>query len=182
MSTLGVDIAIFDDQNQILLTHRQDFPIWCLPGGGVDPGESISDAASRETEEETGLHVELLRIVGIYSRPQWWEGGGHAVVFEARILGGALKPENEEVQAAQFFPIDQLPENLLWWHRQCIQDAHQRIHAIACTQNAIWSQPMPRSQAIQQLPKEYFVDLFCQPPDRPHLIEVDPGVKFQTQS
>ncbi len=62
---LGVTVAVIDE-DRILLTKREDFEVWCLPGGGVDPGESVAQAAIREAREETGLEVQLTRLVGIY--------------------------------------------------------------------------------------------------------------------
>ena len=63
----GTSVAILKD-NRVLLTKREDFEVWCLPGGGVDPGESIPQAAIREAREETGLTVHLTRLVGLYGR------------------------------------------------------------------------------------------------------------------
>jgi ADP-ribose pyrophosphatase YjhB (NUDIX family) len=60
MINLGVNVAVIED-GRVLLTQREDFPVWCLPGGGVDPGESLAQAAVREVREETGLEVELER-------------------------------------------------------------------------------------------------------------------------
>jgi ADP-ribose pyrophosphatase YjhB (NUDIX family) len=54
MPSLGVNIAVIQD-GQILLTQREDFEVWCLPGGEVDACESIAQAAVREALEETGL-------------------------------------------------------------------------------------------------------------------------------
>jgi ADP-ribose pyrophosphatase YjhB (NUDIX family) len=170
MVTLSVDVTIFDQQERtVLLTRRNDYPIWCLPGGGIDAGETIAQAALRETEEETGLIVKLIRLVGVYSRPHWWEGGGHTVVFAAETLGGELGRTDEEVASIQYFPIDQLPSDLLWWHRQCIEDAWHRNSTVACHQNAVWRESMSRREAIQgrdtgEIPMEFFVDLFCNSP------------------
>ncbi|CAN5696976.1 hypothetical protein BH10CHL1_BH10CHL1_44310 [soil metagenome] len=61
MANLGVNIAILTD-NKILLTKREDFEIWCLPGGEVDPNESVAQAAMREAWEETGLTVSIKSI------------------------------------------------------------------------------------------------------------------------
>jgi ADP-ribose pyrophosphatase YjhB (NUDIX family) len=68
MINLGVNVAVIED-GRVLLTQREDFEVWCLPGGQVESGESLAQAAVREVREETGLHIELLRLVGIYSRP-----------------------------------------------------------------------------------------------------------------
>jgi ADP-ribose pyrophosphatase YjhB (NUDIX family) len=122
MPTLGVEIAVLRS-GQILLTQREDFETWCLPGGNVDAGESAAQAAVREAREETGLDVQLERLVGIYSMPGWGQGGAHVVVFAARPLGGSVQPQAGEVVAARYFDPDALPEPLLGWHRQRIRDA-----------------------------------------------------------
>jgi 8-oxo-dGTP pyrophosphatase MutT (NUDIX family) len=67
MPGLAVIVAVIDD-GKVLLTKREDFEVWCLPGGGVEDGESMAEAAIRETWEEAGIQVELTRLVGVYSR------------------------------------------------------------------------------------------------------------------
>jgi hypothetical protein len=91
-----------------------------MPGGEVDPGESLVETARREAREETGLEVEITRLVGIYSRIGWWEH--HAFLFAARIVGGSLNPDPREVLEARFFPFDALPEPLVTGHPQKIAD------------------------------------------------------------
>ena len=73
MASLGVEVVILMDQ-RVLLVLRDDFNVWALPGGGVDPNESLVQAAMREVREETGLVVTLSRLVGFYSRPDWCNG------------------------------------------------------------------------------------------------------------
>jgi len=90
MPTFGVSVAVIQN-GQILLTQRSDLPIWVLPGGAVDDGESLAQAAIRETREETGLEVELTRLVGVYSRPHWRNDGDHSTLFAARPIGGNLQ-------------------------------------------------------------------------------------------
>jgi ADP-ribose pyrophosphatase YjhB (NUDIX family) len=151
MPVLGVNTAIIEN-NQILLTLRDDFHVWCLPGGGVDDGESIAQAAVRETLEETGLQVGLTHMVGIYSRPNWLNGGLHVVVFAGRITGGILKPQPEEVLDARFFPLDDLPQALLFGHKQRIADAAEGRQGLAWLQEAEWLQPpqMTRAELYQK--------------------------------
>jgi ADP-ribose pyrophosphatase YjhB (NUDIX family) len=121
MPILGVTIAIVDG-SRVLLTKREDFEVWCLPGGAVDDGESIAVAAIREAREETGLEVDLTRLVGIYSRPKGWRST-HLVLFAARAVGGALRPDPHEVIDAKYFSLSALPEPLLTGHHQQILDA-----------------------------------------------------------
>ncbi len=130
---LGVNIAIIDT-GRVLLTRREDFRVWCLPGGGVDEGESIAQAAIREAREETGWDVELTRLVGVYSLPDALPGSGHAVVSSAKAISGTLTLDPSEVLEAQFFCADELPVDLIWWHRRRILDALNGIQAVAYMQ------------------------------------------------
>jgi len=76
---LAASIAIIDN-GRILLIQREDFRVWGLPGGDVNPGESLAQAAARETREETGLEVALTRLVGMYSLV----GNDHTLVCQER--------------------------------------------------------------------------------------------------
>lgn len=126
MAGLAVIVAVIDD-GKILLTKREDFEVWCLPGGGVEEGESLAQGAIREAKEETGLDVELTRLVGVYSR----RGGGmhdvHAVLYAAKPVGGELRTQPNETIEVAYFPFEQLPDALLFGHKRRIDDAiHDR--------------------------------------------------------
>jgi len=122
MPGLAVIVAIIDD-GKVLLTKREDFEVWCLPGGGVEEGESLAEAGIREVKEETGLDVELMRLVGVYSRM----GGGlndvHAVLYTAKPVGGELKIQQGETIDVAYFPFEQLPDEMLFGHKRRINDA-----------------------------------------------------------
>jgi ADP-ribose pyrophosphatase YjhB (NUDIX family) len=137
MVDIGVNIAIIQS-GEILLTRREDFEVWCLPGGAVDEGESIAQAAIREAYEETGLEVELTRLVGIYSRPGWPSAGAHIVSFTARPVGGELKPDPNEVIEMDYFAPDNLPKDLLWWHKQRILDSMNGTSGVVWLQEIDW--------------------------------------------
>lgn len=69
---LGCSAVIFDEtREKVLLTKRADNGLWCLPSGGVDPGECVEETIIREVREETGLTVRVRRLVGVYSDPDW---------------------------------------------------------------------------------------------------------------
>jgi 8-oxo-dGTP pyrophosphatase MutT (NUDIX family) len=137
MSELAVTVVVIE-QGQILLIQRQDLKIWALPGGAIEPGESVTQAAIREVREETGLEVELTRLVGLYARPQWI-GSPHSAIFAARPIGGSLRPQPEEVLALQYVSPSYLPEPFLWWHRQPILDAMQEVGgSVVWTQHVSW--------------------------------------------
>lgn len=67
---LGCSATLFDEQRaKLLLTRRADNHRWCLPGGQVEAGESVTEACEREMWEETGLRVRVARLLGVYSSP-----------------------------------------------------------------------------------------------------------------
>ncbi len=128
MPALGVNVIIFDEAGRILLTKRDDFDVWCVPSGKVDPGESIGEAARRETREECGLEVALTRLVGVYSRPGDEAMVGHVAAFAARPIGGSLRIQPGETTELAWFAPDDLPDDILVMQRLRIQ------HAIAAWQ------------------------------------------------
>ena len=100
--------CIVDRDGKILMIRRASQPgmgLWSVPGGYVDRGEVVEEAAAREVLEETGLEVEVQRLVGLFSEQ------GHPVIvaaFEARKTGGALEA-GPEAQEVGFFGVDELP-------------------------------------------------------------------------
>ena len=121
MPGIAANVAVIQD-GKILLTKREDFEVWCLPSGGVEEGESLAEAAIRETKEETGVDVELTRLVGVYSRL-----GGipdiHAVLYEAKPIGGELRLQPGETIEVKYFAFDELPDEMAFAHKKRIADA-----------------------------------------------------------
>ncbi len=130
---VGCSAAIFDAQGRVLLTRRADNGQWCLPSGGMDAGESAAEAAIRETFEETGLHVRVTRLVGVYSDPNqlvvYADGNQVQIVaihFEAEVIGGTLGL-SEETTEFGYFSAEQLAlMDLLGHHKQRILDTLAR--------------------------------------------------------
>lgn len=119
---LAVNVAVIDGDRRVLLTRREDFEVWCLPGGTVDEGESLAEAAVREVREETGLEISLSRLVGLYSRPRL--GGYHTgVLFAGDVVGGSLQPDPGEVVEVRWCTAAEVPDDLLWGQRERIEDA-----------------------------------------------------------
>jgi 8-oxo-dGTP diphosphatase len=117
---VGVFAIIFDDQGRVLLSRRSDSGWWNLPGGGVEPDEAVAEGLAREVREETGLEVEIGRLIGVYSKPQKSEV---VLTFEARITGGQAAP-SDEADLQQWFPTDAMPaEKFLPKHRERVEDA-----------------------------------------------------------
>jgi ADP-ribose pyrophosphatase YjhB (NUDIX family) len=140
MSDLGVEVAIMRD-GQVLLTKREDFEVWCLPGGHPESGEPPAEAAVREAREETGLDVRLTRLVGMYSMRRWNQAYGTEAVYAAEIVGGDLLTHTAETLDAQFFSLDKLPNDVFWWHEQRIRDALSGLCGVVCTQEGAWPFP-----------------------------------------
>ena len=110
--------CIRDEQGRILLLRRSEKDnLWSFPGGAMDPGESIAETVIREVREETGLEVEPIELIGIYSDPAYtitYPNGDRvqAVIsfFECRVLGGELRPDMDEILEGRYFgPQDELP-------------------------------------------------------------------------
>ena len=119
---LAVNVAVMDGDERVLLTRREDFEVWCLPGGAVDHGESLAQAAVREVGEETGLTVRLSRLIGVYSQPNL-DGYHTLALFGAVVSGGTLRPDPREVVEARWFSSAELPDDLLWGQAERLADA-----------------------------------------------------------
>src|SRR6516165_5184687 len=99
----SANMIAVNGHGEILLIRRTDNGNWAVPGGGMDLGESITDAAVRETHEETGISCEITGLVGIYTNPHHvihYTSNGEvrqefSIVFTARPVGGELRPSGE---------------------------------------------------------------------------------------
>lgn len=103
----SVSGAIFSfDRKKVLLVLRRDVPVWVLPGGGINSGESPDDAIIREILEETGFHVKISRLVGEYTPINRLTRPTH--LYECTVIEGQPTPSSE-TKAVQFFDLDHLP-------------------------------------------------------------------------
>jgi 8-oxo-dGTP diphosphatase len=110
----GATALIRDERGRCLLVRRIDTGRWILPGGLLELGESLAGTVIRETEEETGLRVEPLRVRGVF--------GGHRVVFpggdtlypvsawfDCSIRSGSIRPDGKETDRVEFHDPAELP-------------------------------------------------------------------------
>lgn len=118
---LTVD-AIIRVSDGIVLIKRKYPPYgWALPGGFVNVGETVEEAACREAEEETGLKISDLWLVGVYSDPNR-DPRFHtaSVVFGAKAEG---KPRgSDDAVQAVVFKDDELPQSIVFDHMRIIRD------------------------------------------------------------
>ena len=115
-----VDIII-DKNNSVLLIERNNPPFgWALPGGFVDEGESVEQAAIREAKEETNLDVTLKQLLYVYSDPKR-DSRQHniSIVFIAEA-SGEMKAGDDASQA-EYFSFKELPK-LAFDHKEIIED------------------------------------------------------------
>jgi len=130
---LGCSAAIFDEQGRVLLTRRSDNGQWCLPGGAVDPGETVSEACVREVLEETRLQVRVKRLIGIYSYSDqlvvYPDGNKVQVValhFEVEVTGGTAGLSDEVSDFGYFSPDEMEGLEFLGRHKERVLDTYEK--------------------------------------------------------
>jgi 8-oxo-dGTP diphosphatase len=119
---IEVEEAEGDGISGIVLIERRNPPHgWALPGGFVDVGESVEQAAVREAAEETGLEVALVRQFHVYSDPSRDERGHTvSVVFVGRARG--TPKAASDAAAAGVFSVDTLPDEIAFDHAEILAD------------------------------------------------------------
>lgn len=122
---LTVDIIIDIGGKVVLIKRRNPPPGWALPGGFVDYGETVENAAAREAKEETSLDLCELRQFHVYSAPNR-DVRGHtvSVVFTAR--GRGVPKADDDAQEIALFAHDSLPAAIAFDHRQILADYFAR--------------------------------------------------------
>jgi len=115
---VGAAILIIDVQNRLLLMKRSDSGCWGPPGGAVEPGEVVEEAARRETLEETGLQVGAMSLFGVFSGPELYykypngdEVHNVTIMYLSRDTKGNVRLNGEHTEW-RWFAIDEIPENI----------------------------------------------------------------------
>jgi 8-oxo-dGTP diphosphatase len=117
--TIGAFGIIFDKQKRVLLVHRRDYDLWNLPGGALEDFESSVNAVRREVKEETGLNIEVDKLIGVYSK----ENTNDMVFsFLCKIIDGKITL-NDEADKIEYFELDKLPANTVPKQVERIKDA-----------------------------------------------------------
>ncbi len=107
MASLWAFAIIVNENQQVLLCHRNDYDLWNLPGGGVEIWESPWEAVIREVKEETGLDVEISQFLWLYYKP---EKDDLVFQFVCRIVWWEITL-SEEANQILYFNKNELPTN-----------------------------------------------------------------------
>jgi ADP-ribose pyrophosphatase YjhB (NUDIX family) len=113
----SVNVVVVNEAGEILMIRRTDNDNWAVPGGAIDLGESVAQAAVRETREESGIECEISGIVGIYSDPKHvllYTSNGEvrqefSIVLTARPLSGQPTPSSETSEV-RWVPVSEVRE------------------------------------------------------------------------
>jgi ADP-ribose pyrophosphatase YjhB (NUDIX family) len=120
-----VDAIIEVEGGIILIKRKNPPPGWAIPGGFVDYGESLEDAACREAKEETGLDIKLIRQFHTYSNPG--RDPRHHTVSTIFIASASGRPvAGDDAKEAGIFTKDSLPKDIAFDHRQILEDYFSR--------------------------------------------------------
>lgn len=122
---LAADCVVFDKAGRLLLIRRKNPPFqgqYALPGGFVEYGERMEDAALRELREETGIAGRVIRLVGVYSRPDR-DPRGHCVSAVYLVDGGDQKPVAGDDAASAEFVENYRAQRLAFDHDEVVADA-----------------------------------------------------------
>ncbi len=111
----AVNVVVVNDEGSVLMIRRTDNGNWAVPGGAIDLGESVAQAAVRETLEESGIECEITGIVGIYSDPRHvilYTSNGEvrqefSIVLTARPLSGQPTPSSESSEV-RWVPVSEV--------------------------------------------------------------------------
>jgi len=124
----GATVVVFNVMREILLQQRSDNNKWGFPGGAMEYGESLEETAIRELYEETGLMAKDLKFIDIlsgekeyYKYPNGDEIFGVTAVYTTSNISGILSINDNESLNIKFFPLDNLPSNLVEKARYIIQ-------------------------------------------------------------
>ena len=123
-----VDVIIFIPDHGVVLIERRNPPFgWALPGGFVDYGESVEQAALREAKEETGLEIRLYGLLGVYSSPDR-DPRQHnmSVVFMAEAMDTAQLKAGDDAGRVYVAALESLPQ-LAFDHAQILADFQQAL-------------------------------------------------------
>jgi 8-oxo-dGTP diphosphatase len=116
-----VDIIIEIDDGIVLIERKNPPHGWALPGGFVDYGESLEDAARREAREETSLEIGNLQLLGCYSDPLR-DARMHTISTVFMAQGSGIPQAADDAAGLALFTLEELPDRLCFDHARILAD------------------------------------------------------------
>ena len=119
--------CIFNENGEVLLQKRADCNKWGFPGGAIELGETPEMASKREVKEETGLDIEVNKLIGIYTDSDVVCANGdkvHSICigYEMSVVGGELICDENETLELKYFSLDNMPELFCKQHEELLRD------------------------------------------------------------
>ena len=132
---VGCGAFILNDEGKLLMQLRNKAPekgYWSIPGGKVELFETFEDAVVREIKEETGLDVEVGKLIGVYTDCDVICANGDEVQsicigYEMSIVGGELVCDKDETLELKYFSLDEMPELFCKQHEDILRDIKGKI-------------------------------------------------------
>lgn len=124
--------CISNEKGELLLQKRSQYEeLWGLPGGAIEVGESVAEAAIREVKEETGFEIKLNHLIGVYSKyftkyPNGDEAQTICHLFDGSIIGGSISLDNQETFDLRFFKSNDIPMLFNQQHKDMVVDYFER--------------------------------------------------------
>ena len=127
--------CIRNENGEVLLQKRGDSGRWGFPGGAIEPGETVQEAAVREIREETGLNVRVEKLIGIYTDPDMTYPNGdraHSICIgvEFTVLSGELTRDGNETLTLQYFPLEDVPSLFCSQHERLLRDIRKQAYGV----------------------------------------------------
>ena len=122
---------VLSDQNQLLLGKRKNDPQkghWCLPGGFIELGESMEQAALRELKEETGLDGTIVSFVDCFYQESKFYGSLIIFGYLIEIAGGELRAD-DDLEEVRFFALDELPALAFESHQKLVEKLKVKLRS-----------------------------------------------------
>ena len=117
--SVGATVLVINPQHELLFQYRSDTHSWGLPGGSMEPGETLEEVAMRELQEETGLQARSVQLLDVFSGPDYffrYPNGDQTYsvihLFQAKDVSGTLQMTDGESLDLRYFPLNQLPTPL----------------------------------------------------------------------
>ena len=114
----GATVVAFDASERVLMLRRTDNKRWCFPGGSIELGENVEEAARREALEEAGIHIGVLHLLNVFSGPELYYKYPHGdevynidIVYHTSQYSGDITINDESSEYA-FFAITDIPDDV----------------------------------------------------------------------